>query len=92
MTTYEAKAWVESELPELLRRFGESVSGVSHRWSGDSMKFRFKVGRIANFKGTLKVTDADLNLEIPFPLLARGFEGKAKSEAERWLDQNLPRR
>ena len=53
------------------------------------MKFQFKVS-IASFKGTLKVTEDELDLNLPFPLLARGFEGKAKAEAERWLDQNLP--
>ena len=67
------------------------MSGVSHSWDGDSMEFRFKVSRIASFKGTLKVSDTNLDLNLPFPLLARGFEGKAKAEAERWLDQNLPK-
>ena len=91
MTKSEAKDWVSRELTDLLTQFGDAVSDVSHSWDGDSMKFQFRVSRLASFKGTLKVTDRDLDLNLPFPLLARGFEGTAKSEAERWLDQNLPR-
>ena len=90
LTQQEAKDWVSRELSELLTQFGDSVSDVSHKWDGDSMEFKFKVGRIASFKGTLKVTGNELYLNLPFPLLARGFEGTAKAEAERWLDQNLP--
>ena len=90
MTKQEAKDWVNRELSEMLNQFGDSVSNVSHAWQGDSMRFRFQVSRIASFKGAVTVTDADLNLDLPFPLLARGFEGKAKTEVERWLDKNLP--
>ena len=89
MTKSEAKDWVSRELSDLLTQFGDSVSDESYSWDGDSMKFQFKVS-IASFKGTLKVTEDELDLNLPFPLLARGFEGKAKAEAERWLDQNLP--
>ena len=92
MTRDEAKDWVSRELNDLLTQFGDSVSDVSHTWDRDSMKFQFKVSRIASFKGTLKVTESDLDLNLPFPLLARGFEGRAKAEAERWLDQNLPKK
>ncbi len=91
MTKQEARDWVGSELSDLLKQFGDSVSDVSYAWQGDSMKFRIRVSRIASFKGDLSVTDTDLNLNMPFPLLVRGFEGKAKAEAERWLDQNLPK-
>ena len=90
MGQQEAKDWVSRELSEMLTQFGDSVSDVSHSWDGDSMKFQFKVSRIASFRGTLKVTGNELDLNLPFPLLARGLEGRAKAEAERWLDQNLP--
>lgn len=89
MTQREAKDWVSRELSDLLTQFGDSVSDVSHSWDGDSMKFQFKVSRIASFKGTLKVTNRDLDLNLPFPLLARGLEGHAKAEAEGWLDRKL---
>jgi hypothetical protein len=91
MTQGDAKDWVSRELSELLTQFGDSVSDVSYAWQGDSMKFRFRVSRIASFKGDLSVTATDLSLNLPFPLLARGFESKAKAEAERWLGQNLPK-
>ena len=91
MTRDEAKAWLDAKLPELLNRFGESVSDVACDWKGDSMRFRFSVSRMFGFEGVLTVTDTSLNLDLPFPLLARGFEGTAKAEAERWLDRNLPR-
>ena len=92
MTKQEAKDWVGSELLDLLNQFGDSVSDVSHEWKGDALSFRFRVSRIASFKGALTVTDTDLDLNLPFPLLARGFEGKARDEVEQWLDKNLPGR
>ena len=88
MTKQEAKDWIGSELSDLLNQFGDSVSDVSHEWRGDALRFRFRVSRIASFKGALTVTDTDLDLDLPFPLLARGFEGKARGELERWLDEN----
>ncbi len=91
MTKQEAKDWIGSELPNLLNQFGGSVSDVSHEWRGDALRFRFRVSRIASFKGALTVTDTDLDLDLPFPLLARGFEGKARDEVMRWLEDNLPR-
>ena len=91
MTQHEAKDWVSRELTDLLTQFGDSVSDVSHSWDGDSMKFQFKVSRMASFKGTLKVSGSELDLNLPFPLLARGLEGRARSETERWLDANLPK-
>ena len=90
MTKDEAKGWVSRELTDLLAQFGDSVSDVSYAWNGDSMRFGFRVSGMFRFKGTLKVSDDALNLDMPFPLLARSFEGRAKTEAERWLDQNLP--
>jgi hypothetical protein len=91
MTKQGARDWVASELSDLLNQFGDSVSDVSHEWKGDALKFRFRVSRIASFRGALTVTDTDLDLDLPFPLLARGFEGKAKDRVEQWLDENLPK-
>ena len=90
MTKYEAKGWVSWELTDLLTQFGDSVSDVSYAWNGDSMRFGFRVSGMFRFKGTLKVSDDALNLDMLFPLLARGFEERAKSEAEGWLDRKLP--
>ena len=90
MTKDEAKGWVDRELSELLGQFGDSVSDVSYAWNGDSMRFGFRARGMLSFKGTLTVSDTALNLDMPFPLLARGFEGRAKAEAELWLDRNLP--
>ena len=90
MTKDEAKGWVDRELSELLDQFGDSVSNVSYTWNGDSMRFSFRAGGMLRFNGTLTVTDTALNLDMPFPLLARGFEARAKTEAELWLDSNLP--
>ena len=91
MTKDAAKRWVDGELSDLLNQFGDSVSDVSHSWKGDTMRFAFRAAGMFAFKGTLKVTDDALNLDLPFPLLARGFEGRAKAEAEGWLDRKLPR-
>ncbi len=90
MTQAEAKDWVSRELDNLLTQFGDSVSDVSHSWDGDSMRFQFMVSRIASFEGNLEVTEDELDLDLPFPLFAQGFEVTAKTEVERWLDRNLP--
>ena len=51
MTKQEAKDWVGSELSDLLKQFGDSVSDVSHAWQGNSMMFRFRVSRDSQFQG-----------------------------------------
>ena len=91
MTAPDAVAWVDTKLQEMLDEFGDAVSGVSREWQRSVLKFRFRVSRIAKFEGTLTVTDRNLDLDIPFPLLARSKEGAARNEINRWLDQNLPR-
>ena len=52
--------------------------------------FRFTVSSFVRFEGTLTVTGEHLDLNLPFPLLARSREGAARAEINRWLDQNLP--
>ena len=78
MTKDDAKRWADGELSDLLNQFGDSVSDVSHAWKGDTMRFAFRAGGMFTFKGALKVSDDALNLDLPFPLLARGFEGGRK--------------
>ena len=90
MTEPEAIEWVDTKLSEMMAEFGDSVSGVSRAWNGNVLKFRFSVSRFARFEGTLTVTGERLDLNLPFPLLARSREGAAKVEITRWLDQNLP--
>ena len=91
MTEREAAVWVDSKLSEMMEEFGDSVSGVSRAWNGNFLKFRFSVSAFARFEGTLTVTDEHLDLNLPFPLLARSREGAAKTEINRWLDENLPK-
>lgn len=91
MTKSDAKDWVEIKLSEMLEHFGSRVSDVSRKWHDHRMSFQFRAGGIASFHGTLTVTDNDMELILPFPLLAKGFEAKAKAEAEKWLGENLPK-
>jgi hypothetical protein len=91
MTEPEAVEWVDRKLSEMMEEFGDSVSGVSRAWRGNVLMFRFSVSAFARFEGTLTVTDEHLDLNLPFPLLARSREGAAKTEINRWLDQNLPK-
>ena len=90
MTEQKAIEWVDSKLSEMMNEFGDSVSGVSRAWTGNVLMFRFSVSAFARFEGTLTATDEYLDLNLPFPFLARSREGAAKAEIDRWLDQNLP--
>lgn len=90
MAKDEARDWVEGKIGEMLERFGEAVSDDWHRWNGDALEFGFTAGGFVRFTGTLDVTEGEFVLDMPFPLMARGFEGRARTEVNRWLDQNLP--
>ena len=90
MTEQEATEWVDSKLSEMMDEFGDSVSGVSRAWNGNVLRFRFSVSGFVRFEGTLTVTGEHLDLNLPFPFLARSREGAARSDIIRWLDQNLP--
>ena len=91
MTEREAIEWVDSKLSDMMAEFGDSVSGVSRAWTGNVLMFRFSVSALARFEGTLTATDEHLDLNLPFPLLARSREGAARAEINRWLDENLPK-
>ena len=88
-TKQQAKAWVDDKLGEMLGKFGDSVSDAAHQWRGDTMEFAFRAAGLVSFQGTLAVTDSDFLLDLPFPLLAKGFESRAEVEVNRWLDDNL---
>ena len=88
-TKEQAKAWVDVKLREMLQQFGDSVSDVSHRWHGDTMEFAFRAAGLVSFQGTLAVAEGDFHLDLPFPLLAKGFESRAEAEVNKWLDDNL---
>ena len=88
-TKQQAKDWVEEKIAEMLQQFGDSVSDASHRWRGDTMEFAFRAAGLVSFNGTLGVTDSEFHLDLPFPLLAKGFESRAEAEVNRWLDENL---
>jgi len=88
-TKQQAKAWVGEKLAEMLQQFGDSISDESHHWRGDTLEFAFRAAGLVSFSGTLAVTDSDFHLDLPFPLLAKGFESRAEAEVNRWLDNNL---
>ena len=86
MTLETARLWVEKILPVLMKMYGGAVSDPTYGWRDDVMEFSGRV-HIVNLKGTLRVTDTELVLDvdgIPFFI-----EGKAKGEAERFFDENL---
>ena len=91
MTKEQARAWADAKRDEMLARFGDAVSDVSHRWQGDTMEFGFTAMGMMDLGGALRVTETEFALDMPFPMLAQGFEGRAKAELNRWLDENLPR-
>ena len=91
MTKEQARAWADAKRDEMLARFGDAVSDVSHRWQGDTMEFGFTAMGMMSLGGALRVTETEFTLDMPFPMLAQGFEGQAKAKLNRWLDENLPR-
>ena len=89
VTQDAAKEWVETQLPDLLSRFGDSISNVQHTWRDDVMDFSFRARGFA-ISGTLEVTDTELSLDMSVPFLARPFQGRIEGEIDRWLDESLP--
>ena len=92
MTSADAVSWVDAKIGEMLGEFEGSVSGLKREWKGTTLHFEFRVARIAKFRGQLAVTDDELKLDLPFPLLARGKEREARNEVNSWLDRNLQTR
>lgn len=90
MTKEQARAWADDKRDEMLARFGDMAADVSHRWQGDTLEFGFTAMGMMAFNGTLRVTESEFALDMPFPMLAQGYEGRAKAELNRWLDENLP--
>ena len=89
LTIQAARLWAEKMLPVLVKVYGGTVSDPTYEWRDDVMEFSGRV-HIVNLKGTLRVTDTELVLDVdgvPFFI-----EGKAKSEAERFLDEHLTAR
>ena len=90
MSKAQAKDWIEHQLSDLLDEFGSRVSDLSHSWQNDRLTFRFRVGGMFNFRGTLDVSEDHLEMNLPFPLLARAYQRTAETEINRWLDRKLP--
>ena len=90
MSKSQAKDWIEGKLVDMLDEFGARVSDTSHAWDRDRLNFNFRVGGVVRFRGTLDVSEDQLDLNLPFPLLARGYERTAAAEINNWLDRNLP--
>ena len=84
-TAESARAAVEGQVPQLMERFGGSVSDPTWGWHGNVMEFAFRaVG--SRFQGTLEITDTELVLDISVPLRFRLFQGKIETEARKWCD------
>ncbi len=90
MSKAQAKDWIEHQLSDLLDEFGSRVSDLSHSWQNDRMTFRFRVAGMFKFRGTLDVSEDRLEMNLPFPLLARAYQRTAETEINRWLDRKLP--
>ena len=90
MSEGEARDWIGRELVKMLDEFGDRVSDTSSEWDRDTLNFRFRVGGIVQFRGSLRVTGDTFALDLPFPLLARGYQRTAEAQINDWLDRNLP--
>ena len=79
---------IETLLPSLMERFGDSVSDIEHDWRGDDLGFSFRASGFS-VRGTVSVSDTDLLLDLRLPLAARLFEGKIRSAVEDEVDRLL---
>ncbi len=71
--------------PHLLSRFGDEVSDLQERWTGNVLSMSF-AARGLKVAGTLTVEEEWLLLDAKLPLAARLFEGKIKSGIQETLD------
>ena len=85
-TAESARAAVEGQVPQLMERFGGSVSDPTWGWHGNVMEFAYMaVG--SRFRGTLEITDTEVVLDINVPLRFRLFQGTIEAEARNWCNQ-----
>ena len=85
LTKDEAKGKLDGFLEEMLKAFGSQVPEHNHEWVGDTMKFSGKAKGFS-VSGTVQVTDTTVLIDVGLPLMARMFEGAARSRAEEALD------
>jgi len=88
MTREDAVRKIDSEFSELMGHFDETVSDETHSWRDSVMEFSFRA-RGFDFKGTLSVTNDNLDIELDLPLMLRPFQGLAQEKLEDGLDDFL---
>ena len=87
----QAKAWLDQKSAEMLNKFGASISDHASQWNGDNLEFAFTAAGVMRFRGSVAVTPDAYRINLPFPLLAKPYEARAKTEINQWLDDNLPK-
>ena len=88
MTREAARRKVDSDFPKLMASFDNTVSDVTYSWEDDLMAFSFRA-RGLEFKGTLSVTDTELNIDLDIPLMLQAFQGLVQERLEEGLDEFL---
>lgn len=88
MTREAARSKVDSDFPKLMAGFDETVSDVTYSWQDDLMAFSFHA-RGFDFKGTLSVTETELDIDLDIPLMLRAFQGLVQERLEEGLDEFL---
>ena len=88
MTREEATRKIDGEFSKLMIHFDETVSDANHSWRDDVMEFSFRA-RGFDFKGTLKITHDNVDIELDLPVMLRPFQGLAQEKLEEGLDDFL---
>jgi putative polyhydroxyalkanoate system protein len=73
---------------ELAKSMEEKFSLV-WKWEGDVIQFDAPKGAAKGTKGTVKVTDKDVHVQIDLPFLLRAIKGTIESKVNEKLDKLL---
>jgi len=78
LTVEEAMARIRNLLAGIKRDYGDRVSDLEERWTGDRGEFAFRAMGFA-VSGTLHVRSGEVELDGQYPWAAAPFKGKIES-------------
>lgn len=87
VTKQQAIDAINDLLPDLMTRFGTTVSDPRYEWHDNTVEFSGRV-ILFNIGGSLQVTDDELVLDVQgIPFFK---QASVKTKIERWLNESWP--